>query len=43
MRSWASGALTEPELEETLRYIDDPASHVLTPVLFAAWGRKAMP
>ncbi len=37
----ASGALTEPELEETLRYIDDPSKHLLTPVLFAAWGRKS--
>ena len=35
-----SGALTEPELDETHRYLNDPASHVLTPVLFAAWGRK---
>lgn len=35
-----SRALTEPDLEETLRYLDDPAVHVLTPVLFAAWGRK---
>jgi hypothetical protein len=35
-----SGALTESELEETLRYLEDPSKHVLTPVLFAAWGRK---
>jgi SAM-dependent methyltransferase len=37
-----SGALTESELEETLRYLDDPAKHVLTPVLFAAWGRRPL-
>jgi SAM-dependent methyltransferase len=35
-----SGALTEREVEQTHRYLNDPASHVLTPVLFAAWGRK---
>ena len=35
-----SGALTESELDETLRYLEDPDEHVLTPVLFAAWGRK---
>ena len=35
-----SGAVTEPELEETLRFLEDPAERVLTPVLFAAWGRK---
>jgi SAM-dependent methyltransferase len=39
----ASGGLTEPELEETLLYVDDPSKHVLTPVLFAAWGRKPSP
>lgn len=32
--------LTEAEFDETIRYLDDPAAHVLTPVLFAAWGRK---
>jgi SAM-dependent methyltransferase len=36
----ASGALTESELEETVRYLEDPSRHVLTPVLYAAWGRK---
>jgi SAM-dependent methyltransferase len=35
-----SGALTELEFEEALRYLEDPARHVLTPVLFGAWGRK---
>ena len=35
-----SGALTESELDETIRYLEDPGEHVLTPVLFAAWGRK---
>jgi len=35
-----AGVLTEADLEESLRYLDDPASHVLTPVLYAAWGRK---
>jgi SAM-dependent methyltransferase len=35
-----SGALMESEVDETLRYIDDPSKHLLTPVLFAAWGRK---
>jgi SAM-dependent methyltransferase len=36
----ASGALTEQELEEMIRYLDDPSKLVLTPVLYAAWGRK---
>jgi SAM-dependent methyltransferase len=36
----ATGALTESEFDETLRYLQDPGEHVLTPVLFAAWGRK---
>jgi len=35
-----SEALTEAELDECLSYLDDPASYVLTPVLFAAWGRR---
>jgi SAM-dependent methyltransferase len=35
-----SGALRDAELEETLRFLEDPGSLVLTPVLFAAWGRK---
>ena len=35
-----SGALTEPEFDETLRFLEDPNELVLTPVLFAAWGRK---
>jgi len=37
----ATGALTESELDETLRYLESPDQHVLTPVLYAAWGRKA--
>jgi hypothetical protein len=36
----ASGGLTEPEFDETLRFLDDPDALVLTPVLYAAWGRK---
>jgi SAM-dependent methyltransferase len=36
----ATGALTESELDETLRFLEDPVELVLTPVLFAAWGRK---
>ncbi len=32
--------LTESELDETLRVLEDPAELVLTPVLFAARGRK---
>jgi hypothetical protein len=34
------GALTEPEFDETLRFLEDPHELVLTPVLYAAWGRK---
>jgi hypothetical protein len=37
-----SGALTEAELEEALRYLDDPERRVLTPVLYSAWGRRAV-
>jgi SAM-dependent methyltransferase len=37
-----SGAVTESELEETVRYLEDPSKHVLTPVLFAAWGCKPL-
>jgi hypothetical protein len=36
----ATGALTESECDETLRHLEDPGEYVLTPVLFAAWGRK---
>jgi SAM-dependent methyltransferase len=36
----ASGALTEPEFDETLRFLEDPHELVLTPVLYAAWGSK---
>jgi hypothetical protein len=35
-----TGALTESELDETLRRLEDPSELVLTPVLCAAWGRK---
>jgi SAM-dependent methyltransferase len=35
-----TGALTEPEFDEALRFLEDPRSLVLTPVLYAAWGRK---
>jgi hypothetical protein len=38
-----SGALRESEFDETLRYLQDPGEHILTPVLFAAWGRKPGP
>jgi SAM-dependent methyltransferase len=37
----ASGALTEAAIEDGDRYLADPARHVLTPVCYAAWGRKA--
>ena len=36
----AAEGVTEAELDEAVRYLEDPARHVLTPVLFAAWGRK---
>ena len=39
----ATGALTESEFDETLRFLEDPGSHVPTPVLYAAWGRKPSP
>ena len=35
-----TGALTELELEATLRRLEDPDELILTPVLVAAWGRK---
>ena len=38
-----SGALTESEFDEALRSLEDPGEHILTPVLFAAWGRKPGP
>jgi SAM-dependent methyltransferase len=38
-----TGGLTESEFDETLRYLQDPDARVLTPVLFAAWGRKPTP
>jgi len=36
----ASAGVTGAEIDETLRYLADPTSHVLTPVLYAAWGRR---
>jgi hypothetical protein len=38
-----AGGLTESELDETFRYLEDPGELVLTPVLYAAWGRKPAP
>jgi SAM-dependent methyltransferase len=38
----SSGRLTEPELEEGVRYLADPAKHVVTPVLFSACGRRPL-
>ena len=38
-----TGALTEAEFDETLRILEDPGELVLTPVLYAAWGRKPAP
>jgi len=38
-----TGALTEPEFDDTLRFLEDPGEQILTPVLFAAWGRKPAP
>jgi hypothetical protein len=35
-----TGALTEPEFDGAIRCLEDPGSLVLTPVLYAAWGRK---
>jgi len=35
-----TAALTESEFDETLHFLEDPGSRVLTPVLYAAWGRK---
>ena len=34
------GGLSEADYEASQRYLADPARRVLTPVLFAAWGRK---
>lgn len=36
----STGLVTEAELEYTIRYLDDPANHVLTPIMYAAWGRR---
>jgi hypothetical protein len=38
-----TGALTETEFDEALRFLDDPGARVLTPVLYAAWGRRPAP
>ena len=35
-----TGGLTELELDETLRRLEDPGELIVTPVLLAAWGRK---
>jgi SAM-dependent methyltransferase len=37
----ASQALSEPEVDEALRALNDPAHYFLTPAMFAAWGRKS--
>jgi SAM-dependent methyltransferase len=37
-----SGALTASEFDETIRYLEDPEKLILTPVMFAAWGRKPL-
>jgi SAM-dependent methyltransferase len=34
------GGVSEADYEATQRYLADPANLVLTPVLYAAWGRK---
>jgi SAM-dependent methyltransferase len=36
----ASQALSEPEVDEAIRALSDPARYILTPAMFAAWGRK---
>jgi hypothetical protein len=36
----ASQALTQPEVDEAMHALSDPARHILTPAMFAAWGRK---
>jgi hypothetical protein len=35
-----SGAMTEEEVDATLDYLGDPERLVLTPVMYAAWGRR---
>jgi SAM-dependent methyltransferase len=34
------GRLTQEDFDETLRLLGDPTRHVLTAVLYAAWGRR---
>jgi SAM-dependent methyltransferase len=36
----AAGALTEDQVEEALRQLDDPGAVYLSPLMVAAWGRK---
>ena len=36
----ASQALSEREVDEAMRALSDPARYILTPAMFAAWGRK---
>ena len=36
----AAEGVTKAGLDEAMRYLKNTARHVLTPVLFAAWGRK---
>ena len=35
-----AGWLTEAELDASLAALEDPATHVMTPMMWAAWGRK---
>ena len=36
----ASQALSETEVDEAMRELSDPARHIMTPAMFAAWGRR---
>jgi SAM-dependent methyltransferase len=36
----ASQALSEPEVDQAMRELSDPARYIMTPAMFAAWGRK---
>jgi SAM-dependent methyltransferase len=35
-----SGLLSQEDFDETVRALEDPAQHILTGVLYAAWGRR---